>query len=78
MSCSVAGFAKIEAGVTISSAAQPGEIVFYFGAAEELVLVFDQLSLAEFLEAAPVALRQAREKEIAATTGEQRETAATR
>ena len=66
MSCTVAGFAKIEAGTPISSAAQPGEIVFYFGAAEELVLVFDQLSLTEFLEAAPAALRQAREKETAA------------
>jgi hypothetical protein len=63
MSCSVAGFAKIETGTKINSCSQPGEIVFYFGADEALVLVFDQTSLADFLDIAPGALQLAREKE---------------
>jgi hypothetical protein len=76
MSCAVAGFAKIEAGTKITSASQPGEIVFYFGADEALVLVFDPLALAEFLDAAQAALRQAREKQIVMTAEGQGDTAA--
>ncbi|HWE91648.1 MAG TPA: hypothetical protein VG317_19460 [Pseudonocardiaceae bacterium] len=73
MSCTVAGFAKIEAGTTITSASQPGEIVFYVGADEALVLVFDQHSLAEFLDTAQAALRQARDKQIDTTADYQRD-----
>jgi hypothetical protein len=65
MSCSVAGFAKIETGTKITSHSQPGEIVFYFGVDEALVLVFDPASLSEFLEVAPAALQEARDKQVA-------------
>jgi hypothetical protein len=65
MSCSVAGFAKIETGTKINSSSQPGEIVFYFGADEALVLVFDQASLTEFLDIAPGALQLAQERQTA-------------
>jgi hypothetical protein len=67
MSCTAACFAKVEAGTTITSHAQPGEIVFYFGADESLVLVFDQQSLQEFLAMAPAALQEARDRQHAAT-----------
>jgi hypothetical protein len=76
MSCTVAGFAKIEAGTTISSASQPDEIVFYVGADDALVLVFDQHSLAEFLDTAQAALRSARDKQIVTTAEGQSDTTA--
>ncbi|HWE89234.1 MAG TPA: hypothetical protein VG317_07200 [Pseudonocardiaceae bacterium] len=50
--------------------------MFYFGADEALVLVFDPLALAEFLDAAQAALRQAREKQIVMTAEGQGDTAA--
>ncbi|HWE91771.1 MAG TPA: hypothetical protein VG317_20075 [Pseudonocardiaceae bacterium] len=65
MSCTAACFAKVDEGTTITSHAMPGEIVFYFGSDESLVLVFDQPSLRQFLEVAPAALRQARDREQA-------------
>jgi hypothetical protein len=65
MSCTVAGFAKIEADTKMTSSSQPGEVVFYFGADESLVLVFDPESLSEFLELAQAALQQAHDKKTA-------------
>ncbi|HWE87950.1 MAG TPA: hypothetical protein VG317_00640 [Pseudonocardiaceae bacterium] len=65
MSCHVAGFAKIESGAKITSSAQPDEIIFYFGADDELVQVFDQDSLSEFIAVAEKTLEQARAKSLA-------------
>jgi hypothetical protein len=70
MSCTVAGFAKIEAGAKITSSAQPGEIVFYVGTDESLVVVFDQDSLGEFLDVGAGALRQSRQKQSLMDSGE--------
>lgn len=62
MTCHTSSFAKIEAGTTIKSNAHPDEIIFYVGADEALVMVFDQESLGEFLAVGQKTLLQVRDK----------------
>jgi hypothetical protein len=51
----------------------PDEITFYFGGQDDLILIFDQESLARFLAFAPNALREARDTEAKWKAGEHAE-----
>jgi hypothetical protein len=70
MSCRAACFTRVDPGCHIKADIHPYEITFYFGGQDDLILIFDQKSLAEFLAFAPNALQAARDHEAKWKEGE--------
>ncbi|HWE91101.1 MAG TPA: hypothetical protein VG317_16700 [Pseudonocardiaceae bacterium] len=70
MSCRSACYSRVEPGCAIKAEVHPEEVSFYFGGQDDLILIFGQKSLAEFLTFATEALNQARESEATWKEGE--------